>query len=169
MPKYVIAQKINFQPTEESLKQYETPELFRDAKFGIWSRWGPQSAPECGDSQARFMYLQGVLDWGESFDVHESHTKRYFHPSESGYIDLIPLFTAEKRDPEKFMKLHKKAGARYFVSMEQHHNNFDMWNAKLQSWNSVKMGPERDIVKQWQDAAPLICIASRTFQGYRQM
>ncbi|MBU3028416.1 alpha-L-fucosidase [Zobellia galactanivorans] len=152
-PKSAFAQEIDFKPTYESLKQYTTPEWFRDAKFGIWSHWGPQSVPERGDWYARFMYLQGVLDWGEKFDVNESHTKRYGHPSEFGYKDLIPLFTAEKWNPEKLMELYQKAGARYFVSMGQHHDNFDMWNSKLQPWNSVNMGPKRDIVKEWQDAA----------------
>jgi alpha-L-fucosidase len=153
MPNFILAQKVDFKPTDESLKQYKTPEWFRDAKFGIWSHWGPQSVPERGDWYARFMYLQGVLDWGETFDVNESHTKRYGHPSEFGYKDLIPLFTANKWNPEKLMKLYKKAGARYFVSMGQHHDNFDMWNSKLQPWNSVNMGPKRDIVKEWQNAA----------------
>ena len=47
-----------FQPTLESLREYECPEWFRDAKFGIWSHWGPQSVPMCGDWYARNMYIQ---------------------------------------------------------------------------------------------------------------
>jgi alpha-L-fucosidase len=43
----------------ESLKQYQCPEWFRDAKFGIWSHWGPQSVLEGGDWYARNMYVQG--------------------------------------------------------------------------------------------------------------
>ena len=36
---------VRFEPTAESLKTYQTPEWFRDAKFGIWAHWGPQAVP----------------------------------------------------------------------------------------------------------------------------
>src|SRR4030042_2103262 len=49
-------QKGKFEPTWESLKQYECPEWFRDVKFGIWAHWGPQCEPEQGDWDARNMY-----------------------------------------------------------------------------------------------------------------
>ncbi|MDZ8118453.1 alpha-L-fucosidase [Pontiella agarivorans] len=136
-----------------SLKRYECPEWFRDAKFGIWSHWGPQSVPKHSGWYARQMYLEGVLDFSRTGDAHKYHQETYGHQSEFGYKDLIPFFTAETWEPEKLMKLYKRAGARYFVSMGQHHDNFDMWNSKLQPWNSVNMGPKRDIVKEWQDAA----------------
>lgn len=45
-----------FQPTWESLAQYQAPEWFRDAKFGIWAHWGPQCQPGQGDWYARSMY-----------------------------------------------------------------------------------------------------------------
>ena len=48
-----------FRPDAESLKTYRTPEWFRDAKFGIWSHWGPQSVPRAGDWYARNMYVYG--------------------------------------------------------------------------------------------------------------
>ena len=51
--------KGKFEPTWESLQQYETPEWFRDAKFGIWAHWGPQCQPEQGDWYARGMYEFG--------------------------------------------------------------------------------------------------------------
>jgi alpha-L-fucosidase len=44
-----------FKPTDESLKQYQYPEWFRDAKFGIWAHWGPQAVPRQGDWYARRM------------------------------------------------------------------------------------------------------------------
>ena len=65
-----------FKPTWESLRQYRTPDWFRDAKFGIWAHWGPQSAPEMGDWYARQMYIQGQYDY---------HVKTYGHPSKFGY------------------------------------------------------------------------------------
>ena len=64
----------------------------------------------------------------------------------SGYKDIIPLWKAEKWDPEKLMALYKKAGAKYFVSMGTHHDNFFLWNSSLHKWNSVNMGPKKDVV-----------------------
>jgi len=72
-------------------------------------------------------------------------SKNYGHPSTNGYKDIIPLWKAEKWDPDALMALYVKAGAKYFVSMGVHHDNFDLWNSKFHSWNAVKMGPHRDI------------------------
>ena len=135
-----------FQPDMASLKQYKCPDWFRDAKFGIWAHWGPQSVPMMGDWYARHMYEQGSPDYND-------HLARWGHPSEHGYKDIIPLWKAEKWDPDRLMKLYKRAGARYFVSMGSHHDNFFLWNSKLHRWNAVNMGPHRDVVGEWQIAA----------------
>jgi alpha-L-fucosidase len=135
-----------FKPTMESLKQYRCPDWFRDAKFGIWAHWGPQSVPMDGDWYARGIYEQG----SEHYKYHLAH---YGHPSEFGYKDIIPLWKAEKWDPDRLMKLYKQAGAKYFVSMGSHHDDFFLWNSKLHRWNAVNMGPHRDVVGDWQKAA----------------
>ncbi len=135
-----------FSPTAESLKQYQCPEWFRDAKFGIWAHWGPQAVPRAGDWYARNMYLQGSPQY-------DHHLKTYGHPSTNGYKDIIPLWKAEKWDPDALMALYAKAGAKYFVSMGVHHDNFDLWNSKYHKWNAVNMGPKRDIVAEWKLAA----------------
>ena len=135
-----------FKPTDESLKQYQYPEWFRDAKFGIWSHWGPQAVPRQGDWYARRMYQ-------EKDSAYKYHLKHYGHPSEFGYKDIIPLWKAERWDPDKLMELYKKAGAKYFVSMGTHHDNFFLWNSKLNKWNAVNMGPKKDVVGIWQQAA----------------
>jgi alpha-L-fucosidase len=135
-----------FKPTDESLQQYQYPEWFRDAKFGIWSHWGPQAVPRQGDWYARRMYQ-------ENDPAYKYHVEHYGHPSEFGYKDIIPLWKAEKWDPEKLMALYKKAGARYFVSMGSHHDNFFLWNSNIHRWNAVKMGPQKDVVGLWQKAA----------------
>ena len=135
-----------FQPTLESLKQYQCPEWFRDAKFGIWAHWGPQAVPMDGDWYARGMYEQGKRQYAH-------HLANYGHPSTNGYKDIIPLWKAEKWDPDRLMALYKKAGARYFVSMGCHHDNFDLWNSRFHRWNAVSMGPKRDVVGDWQKAA----------------
>ena len=135
-----------FDSTEASLKAYRTPAWFRDAKFGIWAHWGPQAVPRQGDWYARFMYVPGHPHY-------QHHLQTYGHPSEVGYKDLIPLWRAERFDPEALMAKYAAAGAKYFVSMGVHHDNFDLWNSRHQRWNSVAMGPKRDIVGAWKAAA----------------
>ena len=135
-----------YQPTETSLKQYRYPDWFRDAKFGIWAHWGPQAVPRHGDWYARLMYEEGGNDY-------KDHLLRYGHPTKNGYKDIIPLWKAERWDPEKLMALYKKTGAKYFVSMGSHHDNFFLWNSKIHRWNAVNMGPHKDVVGLWQKAA----------------
>jgi alpha-L-fucosidase len=135
-----------FQPTADSLKTYQAPEWFRDAKFGIWAHWGPQAVPRSGDWYARWMYVPGHPHYAH-------HLEHYGHPSEFGYKDVIALWKAEKFDPDALMDLYRAAGAKYFVSMGVHHDNFDLWNSRHHRWNAVAMGPRRDIVGAWRDAA----------------
>jgi alpha-L-fucosidase len=135
-----------FQPTWQSLSQYEVPEWFRDRKFGIWAHWGPQCQPEAGDWYARQMYQEGSGQY-------RSHVERYGHPSEFGFKDVINQWKAEKWDPEKLVSLYKRAGAQYFFAMGNHHDNFDMWDSKHQSWNSVAIGPRKDLIGGWAKAA----------------
>jgi len=135
-----------FKPTMESLKQYECPTWFRDAKFGIWAHWGPQAVPMDGDWYARGMYEPGNGHY-------KYHLDHYGHPTKFGYKDIIPLWKAEKWDPDRLMQLYKKAGAKYFVSMGSHHDDFFLWNSKLHRWNAAIMGPHKDVVGTWQKAA----------------
>ncbi len=143
----------------ETFKQYQYPEWFRDAKFGIWSHWGPQAVPRQGDWYARKMYESDVLDWntkkptGKPSREYLYHIEHYGHPSKFGYKDIIPLWKAERWNPEELMKLYKKVGAKYFVSMATHHDNFFLWDSKIHRWNSVDMGPKKDVVGLWQKAA----------------
>src|SRR5437764_4802405 len=87
-----------FKPSEESLKQYQYLQWFRDAKFGIWAHWGPQAVPRQGDWYAKMMYVENSPDY-------KHHLLHYGHPSKMGYKDIIPLWKAEKWDPEKLMAL----------------------------------------------------------------
>ena len=141
-----------FQASLDSLEQYQCPEWFRNAKFGIWAHWGPQAVPRQGDWYARKMYEPNADPKKDRHYNH--HLKTWGHPSKYGYKDIIPLWKAEKFDPDTLMQLYVKAGARYFVSMGVHHDNFDLWDSKYQPrWNSVAMGPKRDIVGEWKAAA----------------
>jgi len=135
-----------FAGTRESLKQYRVPDWFRDAKFGIWAHWGPQSAAEAGDWYARNMYMQGS-------EQYKYHVATYGHPSKFGFKDVIPTWKGDRFDPDHLVQLYKKAGAKYFVSMGVHHDNFDLWNSRHTRWNAVNMGPKKDIVGLFRQAA----------------
>ena len=139
-------QKGKFQPNWESLKQYKVPEWFRDAKFGIWAHWGPQCQPERGDWYAREMYSQGNWKFKE-------HLKLYGHPSTNGFKDVIHAWKAENWNPERLLALYKRAGAQYFFALANHHDNFDNYDSKYQPWNSVNLGPKKDLIGGWAKAA----------------
>jgi alpha-L-fucosidase len=135
-----------FQPTWDSLAQYQTPEWFRDAKFGLWAHWGPQCQPERGDWYARGMYEEGS-------DQYKFHCEKYGHPSKFGFKDVINEWKAEQWNPDELLALYKKAGAKYFVCLANHHDNFDLYNSTHQPWNSTRLGPKKDLVGGWAKAA----------------
>ena len=85
-----------FTPDWRSFRQYECPEWFRDAKFGIWAHWSPQCQPEQGDWYAFHMYKQDSR-------YYQYHVEHYGHPSKFGYKDICNLWKAEKWDPEKLI------------------------------------------------------------------
>ncbi len=136
-----------FKPDWQSLKQYQTPEWYKDAKFGIWAHWGPQCQPEAGDWYARGMYQEGS-------NQYKFHLEKYGHPSEFGFKDVINEWKAEKWDPEELVSLYKRAGAKYFMAMANHHDNMDLFESTFQpNWNSTKVGPKKDIIRGWAKAA----------------
>jgi len=136
-----------FKPTWESLQTYQTPEWYRDAKFGMWAHWGPQCQPEAGDWYARNMYQEG--SWQYKF-----HLQKYGHPSKFGFKDIIHEWKAEKWNPEELVSLYKSAGAQYFMALANHHDNFDLYDSKYQKyWNSAKIGPKKDLIGGWKKAA----------------
>jgi alpha-L-fucosidase len=131
-----------FTASWESLKQYRAPDWFRDAKFGIWAHWTAQCVPEQGDWYARRMYLQGD-------PAYNFHLETYGHPSEVGFMEIDRRWKAEAWDPAALMDLYAKAGARYFVALANHHDNFDCFDSTHHAWNSVRIGPKKDIVGTW--------------------
>ena len=136
-----------FKPEWDSLKsQYQPPDWFRDAKFGIWAHWSAQCVPEAGDWYARQMYLQGNKQY-------QHHLEHYGHPADVGFIEMNNRWKAERWNPEELIDLYAKAGARYFVSLANHHDNFDNYNSRFHDWNSTRVGPKRDIVGTWAKAA----------------
>ncbi|MEO7717101.1 MAG: alpha-L-fucosidase [Capsulimonas sp.] len=135
-----------FDPTLESLRRFECPDWFRDAKLAFWSHWGPQSVPMYGDWYARHMYVEGS-------EQYRYHWRVYGHPSKFGYKEILPFWKAENFDPHGLMRLFVEAGAKYFVGQAMHHDNFDNFDSAHNRWNAVQIGPQQDIVQLWRDAA----------------
>ena len=131
-----------FKADWSSLTNYQTPDWFRDAKFGIWAHWGPQCQPEHGDWYARSMYQEDSGDY-------KSHLVEYGHPSTNGFKDVIHVWKAEHFDPDRLLKFYKDKGAKIFMALANHHDNFDLYKSKYQSWNSVALGPQKDLIGGW--------------------
>jgi alpha-L-fucosidase len=125
---------------------YAVPEWWRDAKFGAWAHWDPQSMPEQGDWYARGMYMEG-------HGQYNYHVNHFGHPSEYGYKDICHNWVIDRWKPDELMDLFVDMGARYFIAMGVQHDNFDCWDSAYQPWNSVRVGPKVDVVGTWEKAA----------------
>ena len=122
------------------------PDWFRDAKFGIWAHWGPQCVPEAGDWYGRLMYVQG-------HPAYAHHLRTYGHPADTGFLDLIGRWRAERWDPDALVARYARAGARYFMALACHHDNFDTYDSAHHRWNATRVGPRRDLIGGWARAA----------------
>lgn len=141
----VEIEKGPFTADMKSLSNWQCPDWFRDAKFGIWAHWGPQCQAEDGDWYARGMYEKNNGQY-------KYHVEHFGDPAVYGLKELCRDWKAEEWNPEELVKLYKEAGAKYFFTLGQHHDNFDLWDSPYQEWNSVNIGPKKNIVKGWADA-----------------
>ncbi len=140
------AQDGPFRPDWNSLSQYKVPDWYRDAKFGIFIHWGVYSVPAFGSEwYPRQMYLQGS-------EENQHHVSTYGPLTKFGYKDFIPMFKAQKYDPQAWAQLFKESGARYVVPVFEHHDGFQMYDSNLSDWTAVKMGPHRDLVGDLEKA-----------------
>jgi len=128
-----------FNPDWKSLSAYTAPDWYRDAKFGIFIHWGVYSVPAFySEWYPREMYIEGSA-------VNKHHVATYGPLTRFGYKDFIPIFKAEKFDPQAWAKLFADAGAKYVVPVFEHHDGFAMYDSSLSDWTAVKMGPKRDL------------------------
>ena len=139
---------------EQLRERFECPAWFSEAKLGIWTHWGAQTQPELGGGwYARHMYMQelGRETWG--VNAYPYHCKTYGHPSERGFKDVIHKWKAEKLNTDALMVYFKGLGAKYFVALANHHDHFDNFDSTHHPWNSVKVGPKRDIIGEFGASA----------------
>jgi len=129
-----------FQPTWDSLENYVTPDWYQDAKFGIFIHWGVYAVPAFRNEwYPRNMYRQSEPEYAHHVATYGPHDK-------FGYKDFIPQFTADQFDATVWADLFAESGAKFVVPVAEHHDGFAMYKTKLNKWNSVDMGPRRDVV-----------------------
>lgn len=141
-----VLEKGPYKPTWESLSAYEPPKWYRNAKFGIFIHWGIYSVPAFSSEwYSRNMYIQGSPEY-------EHHIKTYGEHKNFGYKDFIPMFKAEKFNPDEWAELFKEAGANYVVPVAEHHDGFQMYRSEISHWNAYEMGPGRDVLGELKTA-----------------
>jgi alpha-L-fucosidase len=129
-----------FKPSWDSLKGYQIPEWYQDAKFDIFVHWGMYSVPAFDNEwYPRNMYLQGSK-------VFEHHVSTYGPQTKFGYKDFIPQFKAEKFDPKAWADLFHRSGVKFVVPVAEHHDGFAMYDSGISDWTAMKIGPKRDVV-----------------------
>jgi alpha-L-fucosidase len=135
-----------FRSDWQSLANYQAPQWYEDAKFGIFIHWGLYSVP----AFANEWYSRNMYQHGSQESFHQVAT--YGPQSKFGYKDFIPMFKAEHFDPQAWAKLFHDAGAMYVVPVAEHHDGFPMYQSDLTDWCAGKMGPKRDIVGELAQA-----------------
>ncbi len=139
---------------EQLRQQYQFPKWYTEAKFGIWVHWGAQTQPDSGGGwYARHMYMQdvGKEQWGKN--AYSYHVRQYGHPSEKGFKDVIHEWKADKLNTDALLRYFKQIGAKYFVALANHHDHFDNFNSTYHPWNSVRVGPHKDIIGLFKKSA----------------
>jgi alpha-L-fucosidase len=139
-----------FRPDWESLRHYEIPQWYKDAKFGIFIHWGVYAVPSAeSEWYPRNMYRpeEGAYkDFQKRFASQAPIGGDSAQKDTLGYKDFIPKFKAEKFDPAAWAHLFKESGAQYVVPVAEHHDGFSMYDSGLSDWTAVKMGPKRDVI-----------------------
>jgi len=143
-------ERATYEPTWESLSKHQVPEWFRDAKFGIYTHWGPityatENAPSSMEWYARQMYEP-------QHRAFSYHRRRFGDQKVVGYKDVIPRFRAEKFEADEWAELFARAGAKFAGPVAIHHDNFAMWDSALTEWDSMDKGPRRDITGELAEA-----------------
>ena len=137
---------MNYEATIESLRNYTVPEWYKDAKFGIYTHWGPYAVPAFGSEwYPRRMYEPGT-------DEYRHHREVWGEQKDFGYKDFIPMFRGEAWDPEHWAELFRRAGAKFAGPVVEHHDGFAMYDCSFSKWNSVNMGLNRDVTAEQKKA-----------------
>ncbi len=139
-----------YESTWESLAKHTNPEWFRDAKFGIYTHWGPVTVgAEDGPGGVQW-YGRNMYD--PKSPTFEYHQKRFGDQNKVGYKDVIPLFNPKKFDADAWAELFAAAGAKFAGPVVIHHDNYAMWDSAFTEWDSMDQSPKRDFTAELEKA-----------------
>ncbi|XP_039448431.1 putative alpha-L-fucosidase [Culex pipiens pallens] len=135
-----------YEPTWASLDARPLPTWYEDAKIGIFIHWGVYAVPSYGSEWF-------WINWkGYKYDEYVNYMKSNYKPSFT-YQDFASDFTAELFNATEWALLFAQSGARYVVLTSKHHEGYTLWPSKYTySWNSVDVGPHRDIIGELSTA-----------------
>ncbi len=127
-----------------SLDSRPMPAWYDDAKFGIFVVWGVYSVPSWSPKTD---YAEWYWQWLLRPDSPVNRFHRQVYGEGVQYQDLASRFRAELFNPSDWAELFARAGARYVVMTAQYHDGFCLWPSPFAwNWNSVDVGPHRDLV-----------------------
>jgi len=132
-----------YEPNWESLDARPLPEWFDEAKFGIFIHWGVYSVPAWGPKgKYAEWYWHYMSD--PKYPTHQYHIDTY--GKDFKYADFAAQFDCRMFDPEHWAKIFNESGAKYVVLTSKHHEGYTLWpSAESWNWNSVDVGPGRDL------------------------
>lgn len=142
-----------YTPDWASIDSRPVPEWYSDAKFGIFVHWGLYSVPAWAPASADINVYAKYAEW-YWWRINENSTAgklfREYHDQRYGpgfyYQDFAGGFRAEHFQPAQWAQLFKASGAGYVVLTSKHHEGFALWpSAQSPNWNSVDIGPHRDL------------------------
>ncbi|KAL0491059.1 alpha-L-fucosidase [Acrasis kona] len=145
----IISINADYTPDWESLDSRPIPSWFDQEKFGIFIHWGVYAVPSYSCDTAAEWYWHGLSEGSKC--TKEFHDKNF--GSNFRYGDFGTSFTAEFFDPNQWADLFQKSGARYVVLTSKHHDGYCLWPSfESWNWNSVDVGPHKDLVGLLSDA-----------------
>ncbi|XP_028294173.1 plasma alpha-L-fucosidase-like isoform X1 [Gouania willdenowi] len=138
--------RAKYEPNWKSIDSRPLPDWYDQAKFGIFIHWGVFSVPSFGSEW--FWWYWKVQKAKPYVDFMQRN-----YPPEFQYQDFAPQFTAEFFDAKEWTDIFVASGAKYIVLTTKHHEGFTLWGSKNSwNWNSVDIGPKRDLVGEITDA-----------------
>lgn len=134
-----------YKPTWESVSQFpKSPEFFLDAKFGIYTHWGPVTiGSDHPDSEGGVQWY-GRHMYNENNPAFVYHRERFGEQSEFGYKDVTKLFKGEEFNAEEWADIFAGSGAKFAGPVAIHHDNYAMWDSEVTPWNSMDQSPGTD-------------------------
>lgn len=156
---------MKYENTLDSLRKHKIPSWFLNDKIGIFIHWGIYSVPAFARPTYELGEIKEDINWfkenpyaewyfntmnikGSSTSIH--HNKTY--GEDFKYKDFINMWKAENFNADELAEIFKEAGARYVVDVTKHHDGFCLWDSEYTDYNSKKLGPKRDFVKELNDA-----------------